>query len=95
MEITIAGRSHACRFDKRHRVPKGASRLTLFEGRAKLNYCLLCARSFTAQSSARLAAIQTQIHVLLAAPDAHRSSGAGSPDADLPAGVAHPAVDSA
>ena len=54
MEITQAGSSHNCRFDKRHRVQKGAHRLTIIEGRTKMNYCLGCGVRFLAAGRAQL-----------------------------------------
>jgi len=43
LEITVAGNTHSCRFNKKHRIRKGDRRLTIFEGQDKRNYCLTCA----------------------------------------------------
>jgi len=45
MELTIAGASHNCRFNKSHRITRGSKRLTIKDDGDK-NYCLNCARKF-------------------------------------------------
>ena len=61
MEITIAGNSHNCRFNKRHRIARGTPRLTIKEDGSDRNYCLPCARAFLAKGIERLHELQTQI----------------------------------
>lgn len=65
MEITVAGSSHNCRFNDRHRIRKGMRRLTIKEDRARLNYCLNCAKSFLAQGLLRLHELQGDVDKLL------------------------------
>lgn len=65
MEITVAGSSHNCRFSDGHRIQKGMHRLTIKEDRAKLNYCLSCARAFLAQGLMRLRELESQVDQLL------------------------------
>jgi hypothetical protein len=65
MEITVAGSSHNCRYNDGHRIRKGMRRLTIKEDRAKLNYCLACAKAFLAQGLLRLQELQGQVDTLL------------------------------
>lgn len=67
MEVTTAGKSHNCRFNKAHRIAKGKSRLTIKEDRAKLHYCLECARRFVLDGLSRLQEYQTQLDNLFLA----------------------------
>lgn len=46
LSITQAGRAHNCRSNKKHRILRGESRLTVKEGSDELNYCLTCAAKF-------------------------------------------------
>jgi hypothetical protein len=59
MEITTAGHSHGCRFNKKHRFAKGDSRLTIFP--EKHHYCLACARVFLAKDIEKLQTLLTKI----------------------------------
>jgi len=61
IEITIAGASHNCKNNKRHRVEKGDSRLTIKEGRSSKNYCLECAKDFVTKDVNKLKEILNQI----------------------------------
>lgn len=69
MEITVAGSSHNCRFNDGHRIKKGMRRLTIREDRAKLNYCLACAKVFLAEGATRLKDLQRQVDQLLREAD--------------------------
>lgn len=64
MEITVAGSSHNCRFNDGHRITKGTHRLTIKEDRARLNYCLKCAKDFLVQGLARLQELESQVDLL-------------------------------
>ena len=66
MEITTAGRSHNCRYNKRHRIEKGMRRLTVKVDRNDHHYCLVCAKAFMAASTDRLASIRGEVEALLA-----------------------------
>lgn len=44
--IDIAERAHRCRSNKRHSIVRGNKRLKVIEGRAKLHYCVECAKKF-------------------------------------------------
>jgi len=61
MEITVAGSSHNCRFNDSHRITKGMYRLTIKEDRAKLNYCLSCAKVFLASGLVRLQELERRV----------------------------------
>lgn len=65
IEITIAGKSHNCRFNDGHRIQQGTSRLTITEDRSKLNYCLPCAKDFLAKGIERLQELQAEVDRLL------------------------------
>ena len=66
MEITVAGAAHNCHFNKKHRLQKGDSRLTIYEkGRSPLNYCLNCARNFMEKDIGRLNSLFSEVHNLL------------------------------
>jgi hypothetical protein len=65
MEVTIAGREHGCRYNKRHRIVKGEKRLTVKVDGDDHNYCLACAKTFIASSSERLAALRAEVDGLL------------------------------
>jgi len=65
MEISVAGASHNCRFNDTHRIQKGMSRLTIKEDRAKLNYCLACAKHFLDLGQQRLQELQADVDRLL------------------------------
>lgn len=61
IEITIAGASHNCKNNKRHRIEKGDSRLTIKEGRASKNYCLECAKYFIAKDIDKLMEVLSRL----------------------------------
>ncbi len=61
MEITMAGRSHNCRFNKKHRIEKGDQRLTVKVDRDDHNYCLACAKLFVEDSYARLGQLKSDV----------------------------------
>jgi len=65
MEITVAGRAHDCRYNKNHRLEKGASRLTIREDGDEHHYCLPCARTFVLQGTERLGVLLAEIDRLL------------------------------
>jgi hypothetical protein len=44
--VENAKNSHNCRFNKKHRITRGETRLTAKEGREKLRYCPECAIHF-------------------------------------------------
>lgn len=67
MELTTAGNSHNCKFNKSHRIERHARRLTINEDGTLLNYCLPCARAFLAKGAARIAEMQTEVENLLGA----------------------------
>jgi hypothetical protein len=64
MEITTAGRAHNCRYNKRHRIEKGVSRLTVKSDGDEHHYCIACARTFMAGSLERLRSLQVQVEAL-------------------------------
>lgn len=61
MELTTAGKGHNCRYNKKHRIEKGVSRLTIRSGRDKHHYCLACAKTFMAGSLQRLQDLQAEV----------------------------------
>jgi hypothetical protein len=65
MSITLAGRAHNCRFNDKHRIEKGMSRLTIKQDGDEHHYCLACAQSFLAKGSVKLHEIQTEVGRLL------------------------------
>ncbi len=65
MEITIVGRSHDCRFNKKHRLEKGMSRLTIKEDGDEHHYCLTCAKVFLVQGAERLQALLAEVERLV------------------------------
>jgi hypothetical protein len=69
MSFTEAGSSHDCRADESHRIKKGVKRLTISEDRAKLNYCLPCAKKFIELGIERLTKMQSDISALLNAQE--------------------------
>ena len=64
-EITVAGAAHNCRFNKRHRIQRGDSRLTIYEEGGPYNYCLNCARSFLERDIDRLGSLLSEVNRLL------------------------------
>lgn len=71
MEITLAGNSHDCRFDNRHRIKKGMYRLTIKEDRDRLNYCLKCAKEFIDKGLVSLRDFESKVSHLLANETVH------------------------
>jgi hypothetical protein len=67
MELTVAGASHNCRFNKSHRIPKGAKRLTIKEDRSRLHYCLVCARKFLVHDLERMKTLLAEVDSALEA----------------------------
>ena len=65
MTITVAGRAHNCRFNDKHRIEKGVSRLTIKQDGDEHHYCLRCAQVFLAKGLERLGEIQTSVDGLL------------------------------
>lgn len=65
MEITAAGRSHDCRYNKNHRIEKGVRRLTIRADGDEHHYCLGCARSFLVKDVERLQTILGEVDGLL------------------------------
>ena len=61
MEITTAGRSHNCRYNKKHRVHKGVQRLTVKTDGNEHHYCLPCAKTFIADSLQKLELLQAEV----------------------------------
>lgn len=67
MKITVAGAGHNCRFNKKHRLQKGDSRLTIYEEGSPHNYCLNCARSFLEKDIDRLNCLLLDVNRILSA----------------------------
>lgn len=65
MEITTVGRAHDCRFNKKHRLEKGMSRLTIKEDGDEHHYCLSCARTFLLQGAVRLQTLLQEMERLV------------------------------
>lgn len=65
MELTAAGRSHDCRFNKTHRIEKGVRRLTVRSDGDEHHYCLACAKGFLTKDVERLQAILNEVDGLL------------------------------
>lgn len=65
MELTTVGRAHDCRFNKKHRLEKGMSRLTIREDGDERHYCLSCARSFLLQGAERLQTLLSEVERLV------------------------------
>lgn len=65
MEITTVGRAHDCRFNKKHRLEKGMSRLTIKEDGDEHHYCLSCARTFLLQAAERLQTLLQEVERLV------------------------------
>jgi len=66
MEITIAKRTHSCRQNERHRIEKGAPRLSVREDGNDHHYCLPCAESFLAKDIKRMQALLNEVQTHLA-----------------------------
>lgn len=65
MEITTVGRAHDCRFNRKHRLEKGMSRLTIKEDGDERHYCLACARTFLLQGTERLRTLLSDVERLI------------------------------
>ena len=65
MEITVAGKSHNCRFNDGHRIAMGDKRLTIKTDDGPHHYCLPCARTFLARDTERLRGLFSEIEALL------------------------------
>lgn len=63
MDLTDAGASHNCRFNRKHRIRKGEGRLSVRVDRSTQNYCLDCAAAFIDQAQQRLAALRAEVQV--------------------------------
>jgi hypothetical protein len=61
MKITEVARSHDCRFNKKHRLEKGARRLTIRSDGNDHHYCLVCAKIFLVKDIERLNALLTEV----------------------------------
>jgi hypothetical protein len=59
--LTTVGRAHDCRFNAKHRLEKGARRLTIKVDGDEHNYCLACARSFVMRDIGRLQELLAEI----------------------------------
>jgi hypothetical protein len=64
MEVTMAGRAHSCRQSDKHRLEKGAHRLTVKSEGDEHHYCIACATSFLARDVARLQDLLAQMRAL-------------------------------
>lgn len=69
MELTTAGKSHSCRYNKTHRIAMGQSRLTIKVDRSHQHYCLACAGLFLEASAKKLKAISDDVKARAARPD--------------------------
>jgi hypothetical protein len=54
MDITSAGKAHACRHNSTHQFQKGDPRLTIKVDGDEHHYCLTCARAFLVKDIERL-----------------------------------------
>lgn len=61
MEITTAGSSHNCRFNRSHRINKGSKRLTIKSDGDSHHYCLECAKRFLVRDIEHLRAILADV----------------------------------
>jgi hypothetical protein len=76
MTITVAGRAHDCRYNKRHRIQKGEHRLTIKDDRDEHHYCLTCAHDFMQKSFAKLQELHAAIRERLSETSAEVSEAA-------------------
>ena len=55
--VTEAGRSHNCQHNSRHRVTRGAKRLTVWNQRSGDHYCLECGINIIERDQQKLQAL--------------------------------------
>jgi uncharacterized protein YbbK (DUF523 family) len=75
--VENAKSSHNCRFNRKHRIAKGQSRLTAKEGREVLHYCPECAIHFLRLD---VVTIQSTLSVLEASKSAAVGLREGTPN---------------
>ena len=63
VSLTEAKRAHDCRFNTKHKICKGDTRLTVKEGRKTSNYCVSCATLFLDSSIRELQNIRSNIEL--------------------------------
>lgn len=61
ISIDTAERAHRCRSNKNHLIARGDKRLKIIEGRAKMHYCIACAKKFIAIDTEKLNNIASQL----------------------------------
>lgn len=56
--VDVAGKSHNCQANARHRIAMGDTRLKVRNGRSWDHYCTACAETIIARDIAKLTALQ-------------------------------------
>lgn len=64
--LDMAGNSHDCQFNSRHRIVKGDTRLKVRNKRSWDHYCLQCAQSIVSNSQNSLTHLAAQVSEALA-----------------------------
>ena len=56
--VDVAGKSHNCQANAKHRITMGETRLKVRNGRSWDHYCAVCAETIIARDLAKLAALR-------------------------------------